>query len=214
MYNSSSYFTEGRILIGQNDELIDAGLCVEGEEPRNGWGSMPNIPAHLSILSPTPTILLHQTTGDTTAPTIMMTSKDPGNITAFGPNGTENAATWISNRDGEILNIEMTTTYMTAPVFDPESQSSAENRFHAANRAHVWSLDYYYDTVTDEIEYCYMRLGAASATSTSAGSHYLPVSDTGDPPVGMRAGGFWLDTSEANGSETNPTVRCTLLGNV
>jgi hypothetical protein len=211
MYNSSSYFTEGRILIGQNDELVSAGMKVD-DMPRTGASDMPNVPAHLSIFSTTPTILLHQTTMDTTAPTILMTSKDPGNMTAFGPSGgTENAATWISNRDGEILNIEMTTTYMTSPVFDPKSKSPNENRFHAANRAHVWSLDYYYDTATDdgEIEYCYMRLGA-----TSAGSHYLPVSDTGLPPVGMRAGGFWLDTSEANGSTTNPTVRCTLLGDV
>ncbi len=221
MYNSSSYFTEGRILIGQDDYLADAGFPA-GDLPRWGAGDMPNVPAHISIVSETPTMLLHQTQ-NSTAPTIVMTSAHSGNMDALGPiSGNENAATYISNRDGGILNIETTTNYMEQAVFDPTSTSVAETRIMTQYRAHVWSLDYY-DATTDEddaleqVEYFYMRMGSANKQSTSAGSHYLPVSDTGTYPVGMAVGGFWLDTREYEvtvdeaptilGGTDNPIVR-------
>lgn len=220
MYNSSNYYTEGRIVVGREDSLIACGFS-NARHNRQGHGSQPNPPCHINIISSTPTMMMHQTE-DAGAPVIVMTSMNENNVHAWGPvtggshhdwdglNGvTAAAATYISNRDSTILSIETSTNFMTGPAWTPDSTAKAEARFNSYHRAAVWSLDYHDSSGTDgdgdpnTVDYYYMRMGAADYDSTSPGNTYLPTG-CGSPPEGMKVGGFWLDVEV---DSVNPTVK-------
>ena len=201
VYNSSNIYSEGRLLLAKEDSMTTGGFGNKGLALRSGENDLPNVPAHISVIDDTPSLLLDQTKGiNGVAPHIIMTSADPENMAAFGPKGgTENAATIISNRDGEILSIESTTRHMTSAVYDPTSTSTSSNRNNATDsqRVHVWSMEYY-DSSSNGADYYYMRMGANGVTGTSPGTNYLPTSSDGDPPAGMRVGGIYIDTSNGN----------------
>ena len=167
MYNSSHYYTEGRINIGTHGACQDADW-IGGEsysnDFRRGGADLFNIPAHISIASESPSVLLHQTSTGTN-PQICLTNMNSTNKNAWGTSGgTNNAWTTIANRDSSILSIETSTQY-GGNIYNPNSTDTSENRLSIANRAHVWSLDYYQsgDSSSDP-DYVYMRMGASGVT--------------------------------------------------
>ena len=209
VYNSSHQYTEGRILIGHEQawKNVDHGAGLKNATaPRVGGGDLPNIPAHISIVSTSPSILLDQAptgganfTDNSVDPMIIMTSHNSTNMDAWGvANGTRNAATKISNKDGQIISIETTTTHMDY-VYLTGSTSVEEDRLSSqwtSAAANAWSLDYLTGTGSDGV--IYMRMGSGGTTgSDGSGTNYLPLG-AGTPPTNMKVGGFWIDTEDNN----------------
>jgi hypothetical protein len=191
MYNASNYYTEGKIVIGSEYYTGGDPTGVDypgGNNMRLGSGTLMNPPAHISIIDKYPTILLDQATTDSTAPTIIMTSANSSNIDAFGTSGgEENAYTLFSNRDGNILHIETSTT--DSHYYRDYSGAS---QLTLNNYRTAWALDFY-DEGDGEQKIC-MRMGSLADGSIEHGTYGLPTS-AGSAPSDMPIGGFWIDTT-------------------
>lgn len=201
VYSAGGLVTEGRIHIGHYDAMKAEGY-VNHDGVRYS-DNMPGAPAHITITSESPTVLLNQVDGDATAPTIMMTSMNAENKASWGvDNGAKQAYTNISNRDSRIICIESSTTGGTGVYTENDS---SEHRLNVTNRTIAWSLDYYTDASSGELK-IYQRMGASGHGSTSAGTHYLPIG-TNTAPTGVEVGGMWLDAGDTTPDGKNYTVR-------
>lgn len=204
VYSAGGVFTEGRLHIGHYQAMLDSGYS--GVAGLRYTDNMPAVPAHITITSDAPSIMLNQTSNDSTAPIIRMTSADPGNIAKWGTaNATKNAFTNISNRDGSIIAIETSVTGSNKSFLE---NTIAEDRLHSSTDidiAHCWGLQAYTDVNSGELK-VYQRMGASAHGSTTAGTHYLPIG-TNTAPTGVGVGGLWMDAGDTTTDGKNYTVR-------